>query len=107
MKDERNLQRMLELIDKILRHCSKMSYDEFEADEVISDFCVFNLSQLGEVSHRISDAYVESHSELVWNELYGLRNRLVHDYEGTNFVLVWEIVTNDLPALREKIEELL
>lgn len=106
MKDEKNLQRMLDLIDKIERHCSKMSYEEFEKDEVISDFCVFNLSQLGEVSHRISEDCVCRHPELMWNELYGLRNRLVHDYEGTNYVLVWEIVSEDLPMLRKRIEEI-
>ena len=33
--------------------------------------------------------------------LYGLRNRLVHDYEGVNLILIWDIIQNDLAELRE------
>lgn len=39
--------------------------------------------------------------------MFGLRNRIVHDYEGVNFWLVWEIweiISEDIPELRGKIE---
>ena len=40
------------------------------------------------------------------NEMRGLRNRIVHDYEGVNWKLVWEIVSEDLPILKNKLESI-
>ena len=38
--------------------------------------------------------------------MYGLRNKIVHDYEGVNLVLIWDIVKEDLPELNNQLEEL-
>lgn len=38
--------------------------------------------------------------------MYGLRNRIVHDYEGVNLMLVWEIITEDLPELKESLQSI-
>ena len=65
--------------------------------------CVFNLSQIGEHCHSITDEYKELHPELPWHEMYGLRNRIVHNYEGVNLKLVWEIISADLSQLRQQI----
>ena len=63
--------------------------------------CIFNLSQLGELAGKVDNEYREIHREIPWSQIYGLRNRIVHDYEGVNFMLVWEIISNDLQELRE------
>lgn len=106
MGDEKYLEKMLELVRKIERYVAGHSYEDFADDEMLVEACVFNLAQLGEMSHKISDEYVELHPELAWNELYGLRNRLVHDYQGVNLNLVWEIIMDDLPGLEAQLEEL-
>ena len=36
----------------------------------------------------------------------GLRNRIVHDYEGIKLILIWEIIATDLKLLKEKLEVL-
>ena len=41
------------------------------------------------------------------NELYGLRNRIIHDYDGVSFILLWDIVQMDLHDLKKQIHELL
>ena len=41
-----------------------------------------------------------------WRELYGIRNRIIHDYEGVNFELVWEIIKEDLPDFIMKLKEI-
>ena len=41
-----------------------------------------------------------------WREVYGLRNRIVHDYEGVNLKLVWEIILDDLPELKQMLLEI-
>lgn len=105
MKDEKNVAKMIGLIDKIGKYCEGKNYDAFAGDDMLVEACVFNLSQLGETAHKISAEIVTLHPEIAWNELYGLRNRLVHDYEGTNPKLVWEIIADDLSVLRAQLED--
>jgi len=47
-----------------------------------------------------------AHPEIPWRYIYGLRNRIVHDYEGVNLQLIWEIIHDDLPDLRELLLKL-
>lgn len=46
-------------------------------------------------------------SEIPWKHLYGLRNRIVHDYEGVNLKLVWEIISEDISELKENLKLML
>ena len=64
------------------------------------------MSQLGEVANRIDEEYEESHSDIPWRQIYGLRNRIIHDYEGINLNLIWEIIQEDLPELLEKLKKI-
>ena len=67
---------------------------------------MFNLSQLGELVTKLDADFVEKHPEVLWRQMRGLRNRIVHDYEGVNLILVWEIITNDLPDLLKQLREI-
>ncbi len=54
------------------------------ADTKLAEACVFNLSQRGELCKVVEDDFAAAHPEIPWREMYGLRNRIVHDYEGVN-----------------------
>lgn len=43
--------------------------------------CIFNLSQLGELAGKVDNEYRVIHREIPWSQIYGLRNRIVHDHE--------------------------
>ena len=68
---------------------------------------MFNLSQMGELCRIVDATFAERHREIPWREMNGLRNRIVHDYEGVNLRLVWEIISGDIPSLRNILKELL
>lgn len=40
---------------------------------------------------------------MAWAQIYGLRNRIVHDYEGVNLKLIWEIISDDIPELQQEL----
>ena len=65
------------------------------------------LYNIGEQAYAVSKEYQESHSEIPWKRMAGLRHRLVHNYEGTNWSIITEVLFNDLPQLDASIEELL
>lgn len=106
MKNEVILQKMYAYVTKILRYCDGYTYDRFSSDSKLVEACVFNLSQLGELCRNADDQYVAEHSEIPWKAMYGLRNRIVHDYEGVNLKLVWDIISEDLPLLEKILYEL-
>lgn len=106
MRDDKTIQKMIFIIDKIKNYCSDTTYEDFLKDEILTEACVFNLTQLGEHAHKISDEIVTLHPEIAWREVYGLRNRLVHDYQGTNPKLVWEIISQDLDVLKSQLEDI-
>lgn len=91
---------------KLMDYCSGYTYDTFTADIKLVEACVFNLGQLGELCRIVDDAFAAAHPEIPWREMYGLRNRIVHDYEGVNLRLVWEIISEDIPALKDTLEKL-
>lgn len=67
--------------------------------------CIFNLSQIGELANKIDTDFEENNPSIPWRIMYGLRNKIVHDYEGVNLVLIWDIVKDDLPKLYRLIDE--
>lgn len=68
--------------------------------------CIFNLSQIGELVNKLDMEYLSFHQDIPWFKMRGLRNRIVHDYEGINLKLIWEIIQNDIIILKEQLEDL-
>ena len=61
---------------------------------------------IGELSNKIDDEFEKLYSNIPWRTMYGLRNKIVHDYEGVNLTLIWDIISDDLPELKNQLEEL-
>lgn len=106
MKNRVIISKILIYIEKILRYSNKMSYEDFIKNELVVEACVFNLSQIGELANKLDLDYKKKYSNISWNQIYGLRNRIVHDYEGVNLKLVWEIIRYDLPELQNNLKDL-
>jgi len=67
---------------------------------------VFNLSQIGELTNKLDKEYITEYHNIPWFKMKGLRNRIVHDYEGENLKLIWEIIDKDIKILREQLLKL-
>jgi uncharacterized protein with HEPN domain len=65
------------------------------------------LEIIGEASIQISDDFQEQHSDILWREIAGTRNRLIHGYFDVDLKIVWQIASNDLPVLLEQLKTLL
>ena len=103
MRNKIIVEKLVAYTDKILGYCAGMDYEAFCADSKLVEACVFNLSQMGELAHRVDDGFAQAHPQIPWKYIYGLRNRIVHDYEGVNLQLIWEIIESDLNDLREEL----
>ncbi len=65
------------------------------------------LYNIGEHVYNLSNEYKETHSEIQWSMIAGVRHRLVHDYEGTNWNIIADVVYDELPILINQLEKLL
>ena len=95
-----------EAIDRIEQYISGMSFDVFSKDRKSVDAVVRNLEIIGEASNRLPADFKNSHSQIEWHKVVGLRHRVVHEYFGIDLQIVWQILKKDLPSLREAISQI-
>ena len=97
------LSHILDAITQIEIYTAGLSYDQFSQTRLVQDGVIRQLEIIGEASRSLSDDFRDQHSELPWPQIIGLRNRLIHAYFEVNLGIVWDIVQNDLPPLRQKV----
>lgn len=98
---------VIESIEKIGRYVSDKTLLNFRSDSMLYDAVIRNLQILAESTQKISVNIKNSHPEILWKDISGFRNILVHDYlEGIDENAVWNIIVNDLPKLKEDFEKL-
>lgn len=90
---------MRESAFKILKYTTGLSFDEFLADEKTIDAVVRNFEIIGEASIRIEEDYKLDYPQIEWKKLKGFRNRIVHEYFGIDYEIVWSIIESDLEEL--------
>jgi len=84
-----------------------MEQSVFLTDTKTVEACVFNLLQMGELTGKIDKEFRDAHPDISWHRIRGLRNKIVHDYEGVSLGIIWDIVKSDLTILREQLISLL
>ena len=80
---------------------------EFIDDLQCQDAVIRRLEIIGEAANRISEETRIGFPNLPWNDMIGMRNVMIHDYDDVDMAIVWETVQNDLPALISALEKLI
>ena len=95
---------MLQSAKKIKRYTLDFDFNSFLSDDKTMDAVVRNFEIIGEAANRIDDDFRLKHSEIEWKRIRGFRNRIVHDYFGIDYEIVWEIIETYLDALIDWLE---
>lgn len=97
---------MLKHTAAILEYCGGCgSREAFEDNTMRVEATVFNLMQLGELAkHSLDDDVKKEITTIPWQQIYGMRNRIVHGYSGVNMQIVWDTVSEDIPRLHEELQ---
>jgi uncharacterized protein with HEPN domain len=80
--------------------------DVFMAQRLIQDAVIRNFEITGEAASRLSATEGEG-SAAAWRKVVAFRNRLIHGYWSVDLLLVWDVIQNDLPALKSEVARLL
>jgi uncharacterized protein with HEPN domain len=97
---------ILESIGRIEDYVRNLSENDFLNDMKTIDAVVRNLSVMGEAVNNIPDEIKIKHPDIPWDEIIGMRNKIIHEYFGVDADILWETVKTDLPAFREQILKL-
>ena len=92
-------------IDFIIENMSSVSAEDFSKNEIIQDSMMFRLIQISENAKKLSDPYKMHHAEIPWTDVYGLRNKIVHEYGRVDLGIVYDTLVNDIPEVRKLLAE--
>jgi len=99
------LEDILEAAKKILSYTKGMRYEDFLSDNKTSDAVVRNFEIIGEAANRVPEDFKSDHPEIEWRRMTGLRNRIIHEYFGINYVTVWKIKEENIAELADFVQQ--
>ena len=109
-------QRDLEIIEKISRYCVEIgeahdafqkSYDTFVSNSIYRNAVCLCLMQIGELANHLSDEFKETHREIPWRAIRGMRNVVAHEYGKIDTATVWETAEDGVNELTQFCEQIL
>ncbi len=100
------LEDILVATDKIKVYTQGLAFDQFIDDSKTVDAVIRNFEIIGEAANRLSDDFKITYSNVNWFRIRGFRNRIVHDYMGIDYQIVWNIIENDLDNLVLDIKDI-
>ena len=114
MQDKARVEKIV--LKKIIDYCEQIEnlvqtfggtfekFSENPAFQLASSACVI---QIGELTTRLSKEFKEEHPDIEWRGIKAYRNIHVHDYENLNIEKAWEVLVDDIPELKAKLQILL
>lgn len=97
---------ILQAIKRIGRHVSDVDVIHFLESELLQDAVIRNIEIIGEAANTIWRTYPEfaaAHSEIPWEAMYTMRNRVSHGYHQVDLDIFWKTINEDLPELYAQI----
>jgi uncharacterized protein with HEPN domain len=92
---------------KIQKYTKGYSFEDFSNKEETIDAVVRNFEIIGEAASKFDPDFRTKYPEIEWGRMIGLRNRLIHDYTGINYEIVWDIIQNYIEELQFQVQNVL
>lgn len=97
--DKYYLEKVMIDIKYLLRVTKDISKEELENDETLLDSIMFRFIQISENLKRVSEELRENNSNIPWNQVIGLRNKIVHEYGEIDLTIIYDVLRTDLDLL--------
>lgn len=98
---------MLQSAELIATYTAGCSKDEFVRNALLQDAVIRRLLVIAEAARRVSDGMRQQLPNVSWQEINGMRNRLVHEYDDVNLNIVWNVVKSEIPNLISELKSVI
>ena len=105
--DKIRLQHILDAIEEIQKYLTSADFQIFLQNSMMRFACIKQLEIIGEASNHLSPELKFKFPDVEWFQIVGMRNVFTHEYFGIDSSLVWQIIENDIPNLKGKIQHIL
>lgn len=101
------IKHILEETAFILNHTENLTREEYLMDEVLCRASIRSLEIIGEATKKLSNDFKNEHSQIEWKKIAGTRDKLIHDYYGIDYDIVWDIITSKIMELHNFLNGLI
>src|SRR3989339_183268 len=101
------IRHILDSIGRIEKYTHRITSRNFMKNDMVQSAVMRELEIIGEAVKKLSREFKESHTDIPWKQIAGMRDKLIHDYFGVDKEAVWKTIQEDIPVLKNKIENIL
>ena len=105
--DKLYLEDLLKAMNRIAEYIDGLNFKLFKQDHKTVDAVVRNFEIIGEASKNVSDTIKKQYPKIPWHEMYYLRNRVMHEYFGVDYEIIWDVAKNHLQENSLQIDKIL
>jgi uncharacterized protein with HEPN domain len=91
----------------ILKHIQGKSKEDFLSDDLLCHAIVRSLEIIGEAAKKIDSEFKNEYPHIEWRKMAGTRDKMIHDYFGVDYEIVWDIVEHKIPDLDHFVTEII
>jgi uncharacterized protein with HEPN domain len=97
---------MLDETTFILNHTENLTREDYLSNEDLCRASIRSLEIIGEATKKLSEDFKNQHPGIVWKKIAGTRDKLIHDYYGIDYDIVWDILTSKILELHQFLKSI-
>ena len=101
------LKHILDEITFLLKSTEKLDYNSFVESEIYTRAFSRSFEIIGEAVKNLSTEFRKTHKDIEWRKISGMRDKIIHQYFNIDYELLWDVIKNKLPGIKEEIQTVL
>lgn len=94
-------------VRKILNYTENIDFETFLSDEKTIDAVERNFEIIGEAVKSLTDDFKNTYPAIPFRQIAGMRDKIIHDYFGVDYEIVWKTIKSKLPEFKSNIEKII